>query len=110
MARIVGSRFPAGYLKRLQSRRYGSGVFKIDWALDGPIPWRDRRCLQAGTLHLGGTLEEIAAAELDVWRGVVPEKPFVLLSQPSLSIRAGRPADCTRHGRTAMFPTGAPWT
>ena len=84
LARIAGSIFPSDYLERLQRHRYGSGVFKVDWALNGPIPWRDPRCSQAGTLHLGGTLEEIAAAELDVWRGVLPEKPFVLLSQPSL--------------------------
>jgi phytoene dehydrogenase-like protein len=84
LARIAGSTFPSDYLGRLQRHRYGSGVFKMDWALDGPIPWRDPRCSEAGTLHLGGTLEEVAAAELDVWRGVLPEKPFVLLSQPSL--------------------------
>jgi phytoene dehydrogenase-like protein len=84
LARIAGSTFPSDYLERLQRHRYGSGVFKVDWALNGPIPWGDSRCSQAGTLHLGGTLEEVAAAELDVWRGVLPEKPFVLLSQPSL--------------------------
>ncbi|MGO9571193.1 MAG: phytoene desaturase family protein [Desulfomonilaceae bacterium] len=84
LARIAGSTFPSDYLERLQRHRYGSGVFKVDWALNGPIPWRDPRCSQAGTLHLGGTLEEVAAAELDVWGGVLPEKPFVLLSQPSL--------------------------
>jgi phytoene dehydrogenase-like protein len=84
VARIAGSTFPPNYLHRLRRHRYGSGVFKVDWALDGPIPWKDPRCLQAGTLHLGGTLEEVAAAELDVWRGVLPERPFVLLSQPSL--------------------------
>jgi phytoene dehydrogenase-like protein len=84
LARIASSTFPSDYLERLQRHRYGSGVFKVDWALKGPIPWKDPRCSQAGTLHLGGTLEEIAAAELDVWRGVLPEKPFVLLSQPSL--------------------------
>jgi phytoene dehydrogenase-like protein len=84
LAQIAGSVFPSDYLGRLKRHRYGSGVFKIDWALDAPIPWIDSRCLQAGTVHLGGTLEEVAAAELDVWRGVIPEKPFVLLSQPSL--------------------------
>jgi phytoene dehydrogenase-like protein len=90
LAGIAGSIFPSNYLERLQGHRYGAGVFKVDWALSGPIPWRDPLCSQAGTLHLGGTLEEIAAAELDVWRGVLPEKPFVLMSQPSLfdSIRA----------------------
>ena len=84
LAHIAGSRFPPGYRKRLESFRYGAGVFKIDWALDSPIPWRDPACLKAGTVHIGGSLEEIAAAELDVWRGAPPEKPFVLLSQPSL--------------------------
>ena len=84
LARIVGSTLPSDYLERLKRHRFGSGVFKVDWALDRPIPWKDPLCSQAGTLHLGGALEEIAAAELDVWRGVLPEKPFVLLSQPSL--------------------------
>jgi phytoene dehydrogenase-like protein len=84
LARIADTLFPSDFLERLQRHRYGSGVFKVDWALDGPIPWRDSRCSKAGTLHLGGTLEEIAAAELEVWRGVIPEKPFVLLSQASL--------------------------
>jgi len=84
LARIAGSRFPVDYRKRLESYRYGPGVFKVDWALDGAIPWRDAACSQAGTVHLGGTIQEITSAELDVWRGVPPEKPFVLLSQPSL--------------------------
>jgi phytoene dehydrogenase-like protein len=83
LAGIAGSTFPSDYRERLQSHQYGSGVFKVDWALNGPIPWSDPRCAQAGTLHLGGALEEIATAELDVWRGIIPEKPFVLLSQPS---------------------------
>ncbi|HMK35431.1 MAG TPA: NAD(P)/FAD-dependent oxidoreductase [Desulfomonilaceae bacterium] len=84
LAGIAASAFPTGYLERLQTHRYGSGVFKVDWALSGPIPWKDPRCSQAGTLHLGGTLEEIASAELDVWQGIPPERPFVLISQPSL--------------------------
>lgn len=84
LAGIAGSTFPSDYLERLQRHQYGSGVFKVDWALSGPIPWRDPRCSRAGTLHLGGTLEEIAAAELDVWQGVLPKRPFVLVSQPSL--------------------------
>lgn len=84
LAQIAGSVFPPDYLNRLKMHRNGSGVFKVDWALSGPIPWKDPRCSKAGTLHLGGTLQEIAAAELDVWRGVIPEQPFVLMSQPSL--------------------------
>jgi phytoene dehydrogenase-like protein len=74
---------PAGYVHRLRRYRYGPGVFKLDWALDGPIPWRDPRCLEASTVHVGGTLEEIAAAEAAVWRGEHPERPFVLVVQQS---------------------------
>jgi phytoene dehydrogenase-like protein len=84
MERIAGDRFPADYRRRLRRHRHGPGVFKIDWALDGPIPWKDSACLKVGTLHLGGTFEEIAASERQVWRGVAPKRPFVLLSQPSL--------------------------
>jgi phytoene dehydrogenase-like protein len=58
-------------------------VFKLDWALDGPIPWRDPRCLDASTVHVGGTLDEIAAAEAGVWRGEHPERPFVMVVQQS---------------------------
>jgi phytoene dehydrogenase-like protein len=74
---------PAGYIKRLSKFRYGPGVFKIDYALSGSIPWKDPRCLKASTVHLGGTLPEIAAAESEVWEGKHPEKPFILLTQQS---------------------------
>jgi phytoene dehydrogenase-like protein len=74
---------PASYVRRLRRYRYGPGVFKLDVALDGPIPWRDPRCLDASTVHLGGTLEEIAAAEAAVWSGTHPERPFVLVVQQS---------------------------
>ena len=84
LLRIVGSRLPGGYQKKLQRYRYGPGVFKIDLALDGPIPWKAEACARAGTVHVGGTLPEIAAAEAAVWRGEHPEKPFVLLAQQSL--------------------------
>jgi len=74
---------PAGYVRRLRRYRYGPGVFKLDWALDGPIPWSDGRCLQASTVHVGGRLEEIAAAEAAVWRGEHPQRPFVMVVQQS---------------------------
>jgi phytoene dehydrogenase-like protein len=83
LATIAGSRLPAEYVERLRRFRYGPGVFKIDWALDGPIPWTDPAVLTAATVHLGGTLEEVAAAERAVWRGEHPEEPFVLLVQQS---------------------------
>ncbi len=83
LADIAAPILPARYLRRLRRFRYGPGVFKLDWALDGPIPWKDPRCLEASTVHLGGTLEEIAEGEAAVWRGKHPERPFVLLVQQS---------------------------
>ncbi len=81
---IAAHRFPPGYRRALGRYRYGMGVFKVDWALDGPIPWTDAACASAGTVHLGGTLDEIAASERRTWYGGHPERPFVLLSQPTL--------------------------
>jgi phytoene dehydrogenase-like protein len=73
-------RFPAKYERALRRYRYGPGAFKLDWALSGPIPWRDERCAQAATVHLGGRPAEIAASERTPGSG----RPFVLLAQPSL--------------------------
>jgi phytoene dehydrogenase-like protein len=83
LASIAKSVLPSGYRRRLSRYRYGPGAFKLDWALDGPIPWRDANCLEASTVHLGGTLEEIAAGEAAVFRGRHPERPYVLLCQQS---------------------------
>ncbi len=91
LANIAGATLPAAYLRRLGRYRYGPGVFKVDWALDGSIPWKDPRCLEASTVHLGGTLEEIAAAEKAVWRGEHPERPYVLLCQQSEIDRSRAP-------------------
>ena len=81
---ITGDRFPKRYRRQLQHFRYGPGVFKIDYALDGPVPWRADACRRAGTVHLGGTLEEIARSEHAVGQGRHPEHPFVLTAQQSL--------------------------
>jgi phytoene dehydrogenase-like protein len=81
--RIAGDRLPAGYGRRLARYRYGPGVVKVDWALDEPIPWKASGCDLAATVHVGGTLDEIAAAEAAVGHGVHAERPFVLLAQPS---------------------------
>lgn len=74
---------PASYVARLNKFRYGPGVFKVDYALKRSIPWRDANILRASTVHIGGTMAEIAAAEKDVWSGKHPQKPFVLLTQQS---------------------------
>jgi phytoene dehydrogenase-like protein len=71
--------------------RYGPGVFKIDWALDGPIPWRAPEVARAGTVHLGGRLDELVASEAAVARGEPPARPFVLLVQPTLFDRSRAP-------------------
>ena len=83
LLRIAGHRFPAAFRDRLARYRYGTAVFKVDWALDAPIPWRDARVAQAGTVHVGGTLDEVAAAERDTAAGRLPDRPFVLLAQPT---------------------------
>src|SRR5918912_798229 len=81
---IAGQHFTEGYNNALKRYRYGPGVFKMDFALDGPIPWTAEGCRRAGTVHLGGTLDEVAAGEHAVSRGEHPERPFVLLAQQSL--------------------------
>lgn len=81
---ICGSHLPGRYRRRLQRFRHGPGVFKLDLALDGPVPWRAPAARRAGTVHVGGTLEEISAAEAAVWHGRMPERPFVLVAQQSL--------------------------
>ena len=82
--KIAGSKLSGQYRSRMEKYRYGPGVFKMDWALDHPIPWKDPACAKAGTIHLGGTLEEIARSERQVWQGQVPGNNFILLAQPSL--------------------------
>ncbi|AKD55944.1 phytoene desaturase family protein [Spirosoma radiotolerans] len=81
---IAGERFSALYRTQLEHYRYGMGVFKIDWALDGPIPFTAPECQQAGTIHIGGTFEEIADAEQATSSGKHPDKPYILLAQQSL--------------------------
>ncbi|MEV4892091.1 NAD(P)/FAD-dependent oxidoreductase [Nonomuraea sp. NPDC055795] len=96
---------PTGYRDRLRRFRYGPGVFKMDWALDGPVPWRDPEVARAGTVHLGGTLEEIALSEAEVSAGRHSPRPYVLLVQPYA-------ADPTRGGHTLWaychVPRGSP--
>jgi phytoene dehydrogenase-like protein len=81
---MAGHRFPPSYRRRLERYRYGMGVFKVDWALAAPIPWRAEHCRRAGTVHVGGTLHEIAASEQAAWSGRAAERPFVLVTQPTV--------------------------
>ncbi len=81
---VAGDSLPPRYARALARFRYGPGVCKVDWALDGPIPWAAEEARRAATVHVGGTLEEIAAAERAVHRGAHPVRPFVLLVQPSV--------------------------
>jgi phytoene dehydrogenase-like protein len=84
LLQIAGHKFSSIYKWQLERYRYGMGVFKIDWALDGPVPFTNEDCREAGTVHLGNTFEEIAASELSSSNGQYPDKPFVLLAQQSL--------------------------
>jgi len=78
---IAGDRVPRGYRRAMQRFRYGPGVCKVDWALDGPVPWAAAACREAGTVHLGGTLAEVARSEADVTAGRHPDHPFCLVAQ-----------------------------
>ncbi|GIW00190.1 NAD(P)/FAD-dependent oxidoreductase [Roseiflexus sp.] len=84
LIQIVGDRLPAWYRRRLQRFRHGPGVFKLDYALDRPIPWTNAACARAATVHLGGTLEEIAESERAPHCGMHATHPYVLLAQPTL--------------------------
>ena len=89
---IAGDRLPGRYGRQLERFRYGPGVFKIDWALDGPIPWRDPATARAGTVHLGGSMADVVAAEDTAGRGRHADRPFVLLVQPSIADPSRAPA------------------
>jgi phytoene dehydrogenase-like protein len=81
---IAGEALPPGYRRQLENYRYGPGVFKLDWALSEPIPWRAAACRRAGTVHLGPTLDEMALSERVIWQGKVAERPYTLVTQQSL--------------------------
>ena len=93
LAAICGEALPAGYRKRLLRYRHGPGVFKVDYALNAPIPWTHPACRGAGTVHVGGTFEDVATAEKSAWNSTLYDKPFVLVSQPSLSDITRAPRD-----------------
>jgi phytoene dehydrogenase-like protein len=109
LLRLAGHRLPAGYQRQLTRYRYGPGAFKVDWALDGPIPWRAPACARAATLHLGGTLTEIAASERAVWHGECVDRPFVLVAQQSLFDPTRAPAGKHTAWAYCHVPHGSPW-
>jgi phytoene dehydrogenase-like protein len=84
LAEIASTRLPSRYRDRLRRYRYGPSAFKLDWALSDPIPWRDESCRGAATVHAAGSFEEIVAGEARLWSGAMPERPFVLVAQPTI--------------------------
>lgn len=92
LLQIAGDQLPAGYKRQLQRYRYGAGVFKLDWALSDPIPWKAAACARAATVHLGGTLDEITASEQAPFEGKICERPYVLVAQQSLFDSTRAPA------------------
>jgi len=108
LLQIAGRRFTPAYRRRLEAYRYGVGVCKVDWALDAPIPWTAEACRHAGTVHVGGTLEEIARSERDAWTGRQTERPFVILSQPTLFDSSRAPAGKHTAWAYCHVPHGSP--
>ncbi len=92
LARLGGTRLPDRYRRALGRYRYGPAVCKVDWALSGPVPWDAEACRRAGTVHVGGTFEEVAAAEADVARGRHAERPFCIVVQPCVADPTRAPA------------------
>lgn len=93
LLKIAGDDLPSSYQSRLKNFRYGLGVFKMDWALNSPVPWRAAECNRAGTIHIGGTLDEIAQSEREIVSGKHAERPYVIVVQPSLIDDSRAPKD-----------------
>jgi len=104
---IASGRLPPRYRSAMARFRYGAGIFKADYALSGPVPWLDERCRRAGTLHLGGTFDEIAASEAAVAAGRHPESPFVLVTQPCAADPGRAPAGCHTLWAYCHVPAGS---
>jgi phytoene dehydrogenase-like protein len=104
---IAAHRLPGRYRRQLAHYRYGPGVFKLDWALAGPIPWQAKSCRKAGTIHVGGTLEEVASSEQSVWQGMHCERPFVLVAQPSIFDSTRAPAEKHTAWAYCHVPSGS---
>jgi phytoene dehydrogenase-like protein len=107
LLQLGGHHWSGLYKKQLEHYRYGMGVFKVDWALDGPIPWTNATCREAGTVHIGNTFEEIAASEALTAKGGHPDRPFVLLTQPSLFDPSRAPHDKHTAWAYCHVPSGS---
>ena len=105
---IAGDRLTPRTRSHAERFRFGAGVFKIDWALDGPVPWTAEGARRAGTLHLGGTLEELARAEADVAAGRIPDRPYVLFVQYAPWDPSRAPAGMTTAWAYCHVPAGSP--
>jgi phytoene dehydrogenase-like protein len=106
---ILGDALPSRYARRLRRFRYGPGVFKMDWALGEPIPWKDARCRQAATVHLSGSLAEVSAGEAAVHADSIPGRPFTLLVQPSLFDPSRAPRSQHTAWAYCHVPHGSTW-
>lgn len=106
--RLAASRLPARVRRAYAAYRYGPGSFKLDLAVEGGIPWKDEACRKAGTVHVGGAFEELAAAEADINRGVMPERPFVLVAQQYLADPSRSRGDIHPVWTYAHVPAGYP--
>lgn len=106
-ARIGAAWLPQGYRQRLERFRYGPGIFKMDYALSGPVPWTHPHCRLAGTVHVGGTLEEIAETEHGIWQGRTSDRPFVLAAQQSVCDPTRAPAGQHTLWAYAHVPSGS---
>jgi phytoene dehydrogenase-like protein len=107
MLRLDGLRWPASYRRRLDAYRYGPGVFKVDWALSAPIPWRAEACRRTGTVHVAGTFEEIAASERAAWTGKESDRPLVLVGQATLFDPTRAPAGSHTAWAYCHVPNGS---
>jgi phytoene dehydrogenase-like protein len=106
-ARLGAAWLPEGYLKRLRRYRYGPGIFKMDYALSAPVPWTNADCRRAGTVHVGGSMDEIARAERETCQGRAAERPFVLVGQQSLCDPTRAPAGQHTLWAYAHVPSGS---
>jgi len=107
LADMAGERISARYRRALARFRYGAGVCKVDWALSGPVPWQAAACREAGTIHLGGTLAEIARSEAQVAAGQHPERPYCIVAQPGVADPTRAPAGCQTLWGYCHVPLGS---